>query len=197
MSYSGGNLMLKYVPNILTIFRFVLIPFLILGMITNSYIATLVILTISAVTDVLDGFIARKFNFISDFGKLMDPLADKLTQITVLVGFTIKNIIPVWILSIVLVKELTMISGASFLYGKELVVSSRWYGKLTTVTLYFAMVSSLIINELYSNGVSGVPKFDIYIYYLALGLTIFSLIMYGKTFLKEGHLKDKMKIREN
>ena len=180
--------MLKNVPNALTIFRFILIPFLIIGMVTNNYIATFILLTVSAITDILDGFIARKFNLISDFGKLMDPLADKLTQITVLVGFSLKEIIPFWILGIVLIKEFTMISGASFLYGKEMVVSSRWYGKLSTVTLYIAMVSSLIINQWET-----LPKFDIYIYYLALGLTIFSLIMYSKTFVKDGYLKKENK----
>ena len=189
--------MLKNIPNILTIFRFVLIPFLIVGMITNNWIATFVFLTISAVTDVLDGAIARKFNLISDFGKLMDPLADKLTQITMLVGFSLKGVIPLWLVGLVLIKEITMITGASFLYGKEMVVSSKWYGKLSTVMLYVAMVSSIIINQWNMNRPDAtLPKFDIYIYYMAIGLTIFSLVMYAKTFVKEGYLKGKMKIRQ-
>ena len=72
----------------------------------------MIVLTISGITDVLDGFIARKFNFITDFGRLVDPLADKCTQISVLVVLTAKNIIPLWITVIVLTKELLCIIGA-------------------------------------------------------------------------------------
>lgn len=77
-----------------------------------------------------------------------------------------------------------MIAGASFLYGKELVVSSRWYGKLSTVLFYVAIVASLIVK--YFN-ISF--HFDTYIYYLALIMTIFSLIMYFNAFYKQGYLK--------
>ena len=136
--------MFKNVPNILTIIRFLLIPFIIFYIFSGNYILAFVFFTISGLTDIADGFIARKFNFISNFGKLMDPLADKLTQITTLGSLAITNIIPVWILIIVLLKEVIMISGASFLYGKDVVVYSKWYGKLATVLFYIAIVSSLI-----------------------------------------------------
>ena len=63
----------------------------------------------------------------------MDPLADKLTQISVLATLVFQKIIPFWILIIVLLKELLMIIGASFLYGKDVVVYSKWFGKLATV----------------------------------------------------------------
>ena len=135
----------RQIPNILTIVRFILIPFIVINIINESYIAAFIIFTISGLTDILDGFIARKFNFITNFGKLIDPLADKCTQIITLITLAIKNIIPVWIIVIVIIKEFIMISGASFLYGKELVVSSRWYGKLATVLFYIAIVCSLFI----------------------------------------------------
>lgn len=136
--------MFKYVPNILTMFRFVLIPFIFISIIQSNYIAAFVLLTISGITDILDGFIARKFNFITNFGKLIDPLSDKATQLSVLAALCIENIIPLWILFVVFLKEIIMIAGASFLYGKELVVSSKWYGKLATVLFYIAIVSSLL-----------------------------------------------------
>ena len=108
--------MFKHVPNILTIIRFLLIPFIIYFLAINQYIIGVILFIISGITDVVDGAIARKFNFITDFGKLMDPLADKLTQISVLATLMFKNLIPVWILVIVIVKEAVMIAGASFLY---------------------------------------------------------------------------------
>ncbi len=182
--------MLKHVPNILTIARFVLIPFIITALINDNYLLTFIFFTVSAITDVLDGFIARKFDLISNFGKLIDPLADKSTQIAILSTLALKGIIPIWMIFIIFLKEFVMIAGASFLYGKELVVSSKWYGKLATVLFYVAIVSSLAIR--YFN-ISF--KFDIYLYYLALGFTIFSLCMYFKAFYKDGYLKkDNLKI---
>src|SRR5574344_773816 len=121
--------MFKHVPNFLTVVRFFLIPLIIISLLNDDYIIAFIILTLSGLTDVLDGYIARKFNFISNFGKLIDPLADKATQISILIALSLKNIIPLWVLIIVFIKEILMIVGASFLYGKELVVSSKWYGK--------------------------------------------------------------------
>ena len=197
--------MFKHVPNILTIIRFILIPFIVYYITKEQYILSFIFLTISGLTDILDGFIARKFNFITNFGKLVDPLADKLTQIAILATLVILKIIPSWILFIVILKEAIMIAGASFLYGKELVVSSKWFGKLATVLFYIAIVCSFgikywntsIYNPLYSSSFL-LPQFDIYIYYLALISTIFSLIMYFITFYKQGYLKkENLKIKED
>lgn len=185
----------KHIPNALTILRFILIPFIVIYIVQDKYIEAFIFLTISGITDILDGIIARKFNFITNFGKLIDPLADKITQISILVTLALKDIIPMWILVIVFIKEFVMVAGASFLYGKELVVSSKWYGKLSTVLFYLAIVSSFVIKYWNSvaqdigNSVAFLPEFDIYIYYLAIATTIFSLIMYYITFYRQGYLK--------
>ena len=183
--------MLKNIPNALTIVRFILIPFIVYYILTGQYIAGFVILTISGLTDILDGFIARKFNFITNFGKLIDPLADKATQIAVLASLTFKGIVPLWILMIVFIKEILMVAGASFLYGKKLVVSSRWYGKLATVLFYVAIVCSLFIEYWNTTVNPSTPLFDFddYIYYLAIATTIFSLEMYFRQFYQQGYLK--------
>ncbi len=196
--------MAKHIPNALTILRFILIPFIVGYLSEENYILAFVFLTLSGLTDVLDGFIARKFNFITNFGKLIDPLADKATQVSVLATLTLQHIIPLWILIIVLLKECIMIAGASFLYGKELVVSSKWYGKLSTVLFYIAIVSSFFIKQFnitifnhpeYS--MSPLPAFDQYIYYLALIMTIFSLVMYFRAFYTQGYLKkENLKIND-
>ena len=175
--------MFKHVPNILTIIRFLLIPFILLNVFIGNYILAFVFFTISGITDIADGFIARKFNFITNFGKLIDPLADKATQISTLIALSYIKIIPYWMLILVFAKEGAMIAGASFLYGKQLVVSSRWYGKLATVVFYIAIVASLAVNNFNIK-----IHFDIYIYYLALVLTIFALIMYFREFFKKGYM---------
>lgn len=176
--------MFKHVPNFLTVVRFFLIPLIIISLLNDDYIIAFIILTLSGLTDVLDGYIARKFNFISNFGKLIDPLADKATQISILTTLALKGIVPIWIIIVIFVKELVLIAGASFLYGKELVVSSKWFGKLATVLFYIAMVSSLLIRYFKISF-----AFDTYLYYLALIMTIFSLVMYINTFFKNDYLK--------
>ncbi len=181
--------MVKHIPNILTTCRFVLIPFIFGSILNNNFIAAFIFLTISGITDVLDGFIARKFDCITKFGKLIDPLADKMTQLATLIALSYINIIPYWILIVVFIKETVMVAGASFLYGKKLVVSSRWYGKLATVVFYIAIVASLAIN--YFNFRHHI---DIYIYYIALVLTIFALVMYFREFYKKGYVnKEELK----
>ncbi len=184
--------MLKYVPNALTVLRFLLIPIIVIACVQGQYILAIAVLSISGLTDILDGTIARKYNYITDFGKLMDPLADKATQISLLTTLFIKGAIPIWILAIVVLKEFCMVSGASFLYGKELVVSSKWYGKLATVLFYVAMVISLFLEQIgntTNNIIKAIGIADTIIYYLAVITTIASIIMYMKAFYIQGYLK--------
>lgn len=181
--------MFKHIPNILTIIRFLLIPFIVYFIFTGQFILAFVFFTISGMTDVADGFIARKFNLVSNFGKLMDPLADKLTQISTLASLVFANIIPLWILIIVLVKEFIMIVGASFLYGKDVVVYSKWYGKLATVLFYLAIVLSLILKQFNVQGLW--QNLDLLCYLVALISTIFALIMYVKSLYNNGFIDKK------
>ena len=176
------------IPNILTIIRFILIPFIFTAVISKHYLTALIIFTISALTDILDGFIARKFNYITDLGKLIDPLADKLTQVSLLLSLSILGILPWWIFAIVFIKELVLIISASVLYSKDdVVVYSKWYGKLATTLFYLAIVCSLLINEFNF----AIPfRIDLYLYYLAILATIFALIMYSIKFkFKNNELK--------
>ena len=184
--------MLKYIPNILTVLRFLLIPFILHFLVNDEFILAIVFLTLSGITDILDGTIARKFNFITNFGKLIDPLADKITQLSILWMLVSKNIIPLWILVIVLLKEATMVAGASFLYGKELVVSSKWYGKASTVLFYLAIVLTMIFKDLQIKS-----SIDLILYYIAVAMTIFSLVMYFREFYMQGYLKkESLKLNE-
>ena len=185
--------MLKHIPNILTIIRFLLIPIILIYIFTGNYILALIVFTISALTDIADGFIARKFNLVSNFGKLMDPLADKLTQIATLTSLVIIHIIPIWILIIVISKEFIMICGASFLYGKDVVVYSKWYGKLSTVLLYIAIVFSLLTKQFELTGIW--EYIDLSLFTLAIIMTLFALVMYIKDLYKKGFI-DKQDLKK-
>lgn len=182
---------MKYIPNVLTIIRFVFIPLIVTNIAMNNFILALIFFSISSFTDVLDGIIARKFNAISDLGKLLDPLADKLTQLSILLTLTLKSIIPFWIVIVLIIKELILIIGASFLYGRQFVVSSKWYGKFTTVILYISVVSSLLIN------IFNLYKFDIYIYSLAIFFAIYSLFAYIIYFYGKGYLPNKEELKKS
>ena len=123
----------------------------------------------------------------------MDPLADKLTQIATLTSLVVTNIIPLWILIIVLSKEFIMICGASFLYGKDVVVYSKWYGKLSTVLLYVAIVFSLLTKQFELTGIWA--KIDMALFCSAVVATLFSLIMYIKDLYKKGFI-DKQDLKK-
>ena len=175
----------KNLPNYLTIVRIIFVPIIFSLILTEKYLIAFIFFTISSLTDIADGIIARKYNLITEWGKLMDPLADKLTQISTLTALSIKGIIPFWILLVVTIKEVSMICGAFFLYKERIVtVNSKWYGKAATVLFYVAIATSLIIRQFSLN-----LSFDIIIYYLALIMTVFSLIMYFRDFYIKGYFK--------
>lgn len=177
--------MIKQVPNILSVCRILLIPIIVILTLNNYYVLALIIFTISGLTDIIDGYIARNFDAISNVGKLLDPLADKLTQISMIASLVFADVIHPWILIVLLGKELVMIAGSAFLYGKNVIVYSRWYGKLATVLLYLAIVNSLlgkefnVTSELYLN-------ISTALYAVALFVTIFALLMYCRQLYSKG-----------
>lgn len=176
--------MFKHVPNILTIIRFLLIPIIFYFALQDNYVVAVIFLILSGITDVLDGYIARKYSLITDFGTLFDPLTDKLTQISTLLVLVIQGIIPLWILAVVLTKELLMICGATFLFKKDTIaIPSKWYGKAATVLFYVAIFFSMIKKQFALS-----YSFDLYLYYVALICAVFALIMYFKLF-KEFHTR--------
>lgn len=179
--------MKKHIPNILSLFRFLLIPIIINCIFTQKYWSALIVFTISAISDVADGFIARKFNLVSNLGKLLDPLADKITQICIIATLVINGIIQPWILLILMAKELILICGATFLYGKNIVVYSKWYGKLATVLLYLAIIGSLLLKE-FNITLTILLNLDFILYCLAIACTVFALIMYIKALYSKGFI---------
>ncbi|MBQ3597896.1 MAG: CDP-alcohol phosphatidyltransferase family protein [Clostridia bacterium] len=137
-------------PNLLSIIRLLLIPVIVyLYFFEKQYVAAVAIILISGLTDIVDGIIARSFNMVSDFGKILDPIADKLTQITVI--FCIATRIPaVWLLvGMFIIKEIVMlVMGMVAIKKLDSVNSAKWYGKANTVILYAAMVLFIIFPKM-------------------------------------------------
>lgn len=134
------------IPNLLSVIRLLLLPFIVyLYCFKQMYTEAVVFLVLSGITDVVDGIIARKFNMVSDFGKILDPIADKLTQITVI--FCIATRVPeMWlIVGMFLAKEsIMLLMGMAAIKKLDSVNSAKWYGKANTVVLYGAMILFII-----------------------------------------------------
>lgn len=161
------------IPNILTAVRFVIIPVFGYFLYKEQYHTAVVLFLIGGLTDVSDGYIARKFNMVTSWGKLADPLADKLMQITALVLLTVQEKIPKVILIIVVAKEAFMGAGSLLLYKqKNVVVSANWYGKVATVVFYFAII--MIIFK--------APYNQLFII-IAVLATLFAFFMYSLTYI--------------
>ena len=106
------------IPNILTAIRFFLIPVFCIvyfSSINNQFMISIIIFLISGITDVLDGYIARKYDMVTKWGTLLDPLADKLMLLTVLFCLSRTHVIPIWIFILILAKEGLMILGGLLL----------------------------------------------------------------------------------
>lgn len=156
------------IPNILTIIRFLLVPVFGYYFYKEKFYIAVFLFLLASLTDILDGYIARKFNLITSWGKLADPLADKLMQITALVFLVIKQRIPSVVLIVVVAKEVFMVAGSILLYKKEnFVVSANWYGKFATVLFNFAIVMMIFK-----------APFDYVFMILAVLATLFAFVMY-------------------
>lgn len=134
------------IPNILSFFRLCLIPVIIwLYCYKDEYLGALLVLALSGFTDIADGFIARKWNMISDFGKAFDPVADKLTQMGVLICLITQFPHMMNALILLIIKEVC--SGITSLIAikkTNCVMGAAWHGKLTTVSLYLMMAVHLL-----------------------------------------------------
>lgn len=134
------------IPNILSFFRLILIPLIIwLYCYVKSPELTLLFIIISGITDVVDGIIARRLNMITDFGKALDPIADKLTQGAVLICLLTRFPLMALLLIIMVVKEVVAFVLRLLVFRKtEKVYSAEWHGKLNTVILYLVMSLHII-----------------------------------------------------
>lgn len=133
------------IPNALTIFRLMLIPgfaYYFFSPMQNGSRIAVIIFVLAGITDMLDGYIARRYNLITRLGIVLDPLADKLMLLTVLISITIKNQIPFWIIVVVAMKETLLVLGAIALFNHhDIVVPANKFGKLSTIAFYIAILA--------------------------------------------------------
>lgn len=171
------------IPNALTMLRLVLIPVFVVVFFNTpreqDKVAAFIIFAVASITDMFDGMLARKLNQITDFGKLFDPLADKVMVVTAMVCQAIIGVFPWVAIIIVAAKELVMLFGGMFMLSKGVVVYSNYWGK--TAQVFF--IASLILSFFHPSLVAGnICVFgltvDLLLLWITVALAIAALVVY-------------------
>lgn len=179
------------IPNVLTMIRLLLIPVFVIVFFNTpdgqDRIAALIIFAAASITDLFDGMLARKLNQITDFGKLFDPLADKLMVVTAMVCQAIAGVFPWAAVAIVACKELIMMLGGLFMLSKDVVVYSNYVGKTAQVFFILSLILSFFHYRLEALGVQA----DIILLWITVGLSLTALVIYAagavRTIRKKGN----------
>ena len=133
--------------NKITVFRVVLIPvFLILAYTGHMYWA-FAVFVIASLTDMVDGYIARHYNQITDFGKFMDPLADKVLVMSAMCFFVERGCMPGWVLAIVLLREFAVSGLRLIAVEQQRVIAAAWSGKIKTAVTMFGLCAMLLFSH--------------------------------------------------
>ena len=171
------------IPNILTIVRFLLIPVFLWVYLTavepEQFMLAALVLTLSGITDVLDGQIARRYNMETAWGRAADPVADKATQIAV--AFAVWHNYPqlVYVFGLVFIKELSMIAGGIGLYRKfNMIKSARWFGKLATLVFYLVHMAIVAMGTSLSDQIITI------LMVVVVGFMLFAGLMYIVEFIR-------------
>ena len=169
--------MKRYIPNSLTILRFILIPFFFYyAFISQSETAIVwatLIFIVASITDYLDGLLARKLDAVSNFGKIMDPLADKILVLTALIALSIKfALIPNWLVYVILFREIMVSIFREYFANKKIFIAANLWGKVKT----FLQMIGIILALIYKSGFI-LFKLDVDTASMNLGFLIFFIIV--------------------
>ncbi len=160
-------------PNKLTVARAIAVPFFIAFYMLGYHIAAFVIFIAASLTDMLDGKIARKYNLVTNFGKIMDPLADKILVYSAFC-LLIPDYVPGWMLIIILAREFTVAGMRTVAASEGIVIAAGMSGKIKTVLQMIAVPMLLLLPAL--SGISAHMIYTVY-YYVTYAFLWASLVM--------------------
>ena len=163
------------VPNVLTMIRLALIPVFAAFFFRGEKHAALAVFAAASVTDFLDGYIARTRHQITDFGKLFDPLADKLMVLTALICQGLAGVFPWAAIIIVLIKEIMLMLGSALMLDKGIVVYANYFGKTAQVFFILSLIGSFFHEELATWG----TQLDVILLWISVGLCVLALTAYA------------------
>lgn len=167
------------IPNLLSFIRLIIIVPLVISFLNQRYIETGIYLLLSGLSDMFDGAIARKFNQVTQLGKILDPIADKLTLIAVVICLAI--IVPdIWPVVIILMSKdvLMLIGGAILLCMKIKPPAAKWYGKVATAIFYVSITTMVCLSAIftYENKVLNTVLMGITVIAMLIAFVSYSII---------------------
>ena len=158
------------IPNLLSLFRLVLIPVYVLLYLEGDYFLAAAILAVSCLTDMIDGKIARRFNMITTLGKIIDPLADKITQFTLILCLALRYPVIWYLVGLFVVKEsFQLIAGSLRLRKGVMLKGALITGKVCTTVLFLSLIVMVLIPELEEKIVNIIVITDIVFMLIAFG----------------------------
>ena len=166
---------MRHIPNILSALRILMVGVFLYFFIKAQYLSCLITYIVAFLTDLLDGFLARRNNWISNIGKVLDPLADKLMVLTALVCFLTRGWLPLYMIIIVFAKELIMIVGGAILFRKKVFVYSDWFGKFSS-----GFFNASVALTLAKRFVPQIGILDIVVLGIAIVLALIALVHYAR-----------------
>lgn len=177
---------IKQLPNCISIFRLILVAPIIWCLLAGYYQLTFFLFILAGVSDGLDGFLARRFHWTSQFGAFMDPLADKLLMVLTYLCLGYLGHLPVWLVAIVIGRDLIIVSGgiAYRILIEEPVYNPTFISKINTV-LQLGLVVAVLFNQVY--GVISSQIIDIFMYVVA-STTVLSCLDYMYTWGRQAIL---------
>ena len=146
--------MIKYIPNSLTILRMILVPLFIwlifFAPFTSRVLLATIVLIIACITDYLDGMLARRFKVVTNFGKIMDPLADKMLVLSALLALALPliNYISIFVVFIILFREISVSILRNYYARKKIFIAANIWGKLKTVLQMLGVIAALVYYSL-------------------------------------------------
>lgn len=178
---------LRFIPNLISLIRISLVIPIVLNLLAGKYILALILFAIASVSDAVDGFLARFFEWQTDLGKILDPVADKLLMIGSITALWLNQIVPLSVFVILILRDLLILLGAAFEMSiTEKTPSPNLIGKITT-TSQIIYILGLIIFEILNVDI------NIQIFHILIGfISLLSLISYFRWWLNNNFIKQNV-----
>jgi cardiolipin synthase len=178
-----------YVSNLVSLSRLILLAAMLYFLLNNQFFIAAIFLVLIWLSDLLDGYIARKKNEVSELGKIIDPLADKISITALCIVLLLKNLIPLWFIVILILRDIIILTGGFYLKThKKLVLQSNFTGKLSVFLIGFTLLFIIFVS-----GVGNRLPFSEYsviwelisnvLIFISLVMVVVSLFVYLKRFL--------------